>query len=123
MVLYTPMPGQRAKGQKLIPIPMSEKFRAALDKAIQREGFENRSAFIRKAVEEKLNQLGYPVPKEDTVAPSRQGKGGRKKVSSDSALGTALTKAAEALERRSKLSGGRGPSESGHQQGGTSAQG
>lgn len=65
------VPGQRAKGQKLVPIPMSEEFIADIDRASRAEGYDDRSKFIRQAVREKLESLGYDVPIERTMAPGR----------------------------------------------------
>ena len=73
------MPGQRAEGQKLIPVPMTEKFISAIDRAFRKEGYSDRSKFIRAAVREKLVGLGYPIEVEETLPPDRLGKGGKQK--------------------------------------------
>jgi len=65
------MPNQRGKGQKLVPVPMSERFLAEIDRAFRLLGYDDRSKFIRAAVREKLQRMGYPVEKEETMAPPR----------------------------------------------------
>jgi Arc/MetJ-type ribon-helix-helix transcriptional regulator len=71
------MPNQRAAGQKLINVPMSEKFIELLDGSVRRSGYSDRSKFIRDAIAEKLQRDGLDVPSVDEVlAPSRLGKGG-----------------------------------------------
>lgn len=50
---------------------MSERFIAAIDRAHRKLGYADRAKFIRAAVEEKLQSMGYPVEKEDTLAPAR----------------------------------------------------
>jgi len=65
------MLGQRAEGQKLIPIPMTQKFIDSIDRAYRKLGYEDRAKFIRAAVREKLELMGYPVETEDPLAPNR----------------------------------------------------
>jgi Arc/MetJ-type ribon-helix-helix transcriptional regulator len=79
-VLYTPVPNQRAEGQKLIPIPMKEDFIAQIDSAYARMGYSNRSEFIRSAILEKLERGGFRLPAGIALAPDRLGKGGAPKV-------------------------------------------
>jgi hypothetical protein len=74
--LYTPMPGQRAPGQKLVPVPMSSAFIEFIDAALPRLRYSDRAKFIRDAVYEKLQRMGLKIPAEVSVAPSRAGKGG-----------------------------------------------
>jgi hypothetical protein len=68
------MPNQRSKGQKLVPIPMTEAFIKALDRAYRAAGYDDRSKFIRAAIREKLVSMGLPIEEEETLAPSRSGK-------------------------------------------------
>lgn len=65
------MPGQRAKGQRLVPIPRSDEFIAILDRAYRQEGYDDRAKFIRAAVREKLQGLEYAVEMEEALAPDR----------------------------------------------------
>jgi Arc/MetJ-type ribon-helix-helix transcriptional regulator len=73
------MPNARAPGQKQVIVVMKEDFVAKIDASLARIGFSDRSQFIRTAIAEALARGGLPVPNEDTVAPSRSGKGGRPK--------------------------------------------
>ena len=52
------MSNQRAIGQKLISVPMKEKFIEEIDKALEKIGYSDRSSFIRDAVAEKLRAAG-----------------------------------------------------------------
>lgn len=65
------VPNQRAAGQKLINLPASEEFIAAVDAALPAIGYGNRSEFIRDAIAEKLAREGHPVRPESVVAPAR----------------------------------------------------
>jgi hypothetical protein len=67
----------RSPGQKLIPIPVSNDFLAAVDKAMEQLGYSNRSQFIRDAIAEKLVAAGRKIKPGLAQAPSRAGKGGR----------------------------------------------
>jgi|GEM_PF-705321 len=67
----------RAPGQKLISVPMNEKFIEQIDAALHKVGYSDRSSFIRDAIVEKLHAGGIPIPVELSLAPSRTGKGGR----------------------------------------------
>lgn len=58
---------------------MKEAFRDFIDKHLEEMGYADRSKFIRDAVWEKLRALKKDVPKEWTLPPGRQGKGGRRK--------------------------------------------
>jgi|GEM_PF-1464246 len=71
------MPGQRAPGQKLINVPVDERFLGEIDAAIKESGYDNRAEFIRDAVVEKLTRSGYKVTVALSKAPPRFGKGGR----------------------------------------------
>lgn len=71
------MPGQRAPGQKLINVPVDEKFLSEIDSALKKSGCDNRAEFIREAIVEKLLREGYEVTAPLSKAPSRFGKGGR----------------------------------------------
>jgi hypothetical protein len=75
------MPNRRGPGQKLIPVPASEKFIRELNHGFRRAGYTNRSQFIRDAIVEKLERLGLKIPRELAVAPQRLGKGGGKPAS------------------------------------------
>jgi len=75
-VIYTYMPGQRSPGQKLIPIPMNEEFIELLDAAVVKSDYSDRSKFIRDAIVEKLQALGYKIPPGVSAAPTKIGKGG-----------------------------------------------
>jgi Arc/MetJ-type ribon-helix-helix transcriptional regulator len=50
---------------------MSEAFVGAIDLAYRKEGYDDRSKFVRAAVKEKLEKLGYKIPVEDAIAPGR----------------------------------------------------
>jgi Arc/MetJ-type ribon-helix-helix transcriptional regulator len=71
------MPNQRALGQKLISVPMKERFIEEIDQALEKMGYSDRSSFIRDAVAEKLRSEGFELPIDLPLAPSRAGKGGR----------------------------------------------
>lgn len=70
------MPGQRAPGQKLINVPMTERFIEEIDAALPKAGYSDRSKFIRDAVFEKLDRLGFKPRADIALAPGRSGKGG-----------------------------------------------
>ena len=73
------MPNQRAPGQKLINVPMTQNFIDALNRSVRKAGYDDRSKFIRDAITEKLKREGFEVPAaEDRMAPDRTGKGGRR---------------------------------------------
>jgi Arc/MetJ-type ribon-helix-helix transcriptional regulator len=71
------MPNQRALGQKLISVPMKERFIEEIDQALEQMGYSDRSSFIRDAIAEKLHSEGIQLPVDLPLAPSRAGKGGR----------------------------------------------
>jgi hypothetical protein len=75
--LHTPVPNQRAPGQKLISVPMFESFIKAIDRALRPLGYSDRSSFIRDAISEKLAADGIKIPVDLSTAPGRSGKGGR----------------------------------------------
>ena len=70
----------RTPGQKLLPIPASEKFIRELDAGVRECGYASRAQFIRDAIRDKLTAIGRPIPKELTLAPSRLGKGGKRRT-------------------------------------------
>jgi hypothetical protein len=75
------MPNKRAPGQKLLPIPVDEKFLRELDAGLAQTGYRNRSQFIRDAIIEKLERADIPLSKDLALPPHRMGKGsGLKKV-------------------------------------------
>jgi hypothetical protein len=68
------VPNQRAKGQKLIAVPLEETFLEELDRA---RGGASRSAFVREAIYRLLRERGVDLPPSIKDAPDRTGKGGR----------------------------------------------
>lgn len=75
------VPNQRAAGQKQVIVVMKRDFLQTIDENLEKMGFSDRSQFIRTAVMEALRRSGYKVSTDLSVAPSRAGKGGRKKKS------------------------------------------
>lgn len=71
------MSNTRGPGQKLISVPMNEKFIELIDAALPEMGYSDRSSFIRDAISDKIRASGIQVPPTLTLAPSRTGKGGR----------------------------------------------
>jgi len=71
------MPNKRATDQKLINIPMTKDAVAELDDYVAKAGYPDRAKFIRDAICEKLESLGYKVHREWYFARPRMGKGGR----------------------------------------------
>jgi len=69
------VPNVRAKGQKLISVPMKLTFIEQMDGALNRLGCSTRSELIRKAVWEKMKRMGMAVPEAEALAPGRTGKG------------------------------------------------
>ena len=67
----------RGPGQKLISVPMNEKFITKIDASLPKVGYSDRSSFIRDAIVEKLQGAGIDISYELSLAPSRTGKGGR----------------------------------------------
>jgi Arc/MetJ-type ribon-helix-helix transcriptional regulator len=78
----------RSNGQKLISVPVNEKFLEAVDKALPKVGFSDRSSFIRAAIVQKLTQAGVKISVELSLAPSRTGKGGRPPLKARKVVGT-----------------------------------
>jgi len=74
------MPNQRAAGQKQVIVVMKGDFLRLIDENLEAMGFSDRSQFIRKAVLERLRREGYAVAEDLATAPSRAGKGGRRKL-------------------------------------------
>lgn len=70
------MPTSRSEGQKLVNVPMNDKFIEAINDAVKQFNYDDRSKFIREAIAEKLERLGKKVPRSFTAAPLRIGKGG-----------------------------------------------
>lgn len=73
------MPNVRTPGQKLIPIPVSEEFEAAINNNYRRCGCSSRAEFIRKAVYEYLKKYNIEIDEKYILAPDRSGKGGSTK--------------------------------------------
>lgn len=73
------MPGIRSKGQKGVLLMMDEEFLDEIDKGFPQLGYSDRSTFIREAVYKALEEQGIKLPAILKAAPSRKGKGGRKK--------------------------------------------
>lgn len=71
------MSNTRGPGQKLISVPMNEKFIEVIDAALPEMGYSDRSSFIRDAIVEKIQASGIEVSAALSLAPSRTGKGGR----------------------------------------------
>jgi hypothetical protein len=65
------MPNQRAEGQKMLPVMVSEDFIRTLDGGLPQAGYSNRSQFIRDAIIEKLTRAGIAMPKALALSPSR----------------------------------------------------
>jgi len=63
--------------QKLVPIPMSDEFIGAINRAFPLMGYATRAEFIRDAVYEAVVRSGVAVARHATAAPSRTGKGGK----------------------------------------------
>ena len=68
------MPARRTSGQKLVPIPMSQKFIDHLNAAVEKLNYGDRSKLVRDAIVEKLNREGIETPKSLAAAPVRVGK-------------------------------------------------
>jgi len=56
---------------------MKAVFVKALDEALGKAGYSTRADFMRDAAYEKLEKLGFKIPREWSAPPSRIGKGGR----------------------------------------------
>jgi hypothetical protein len=68
------MPNQRGPGQKLMPVPVDDKFLRELHTGMKRAGYRNRSQFVRDAIVEKLKRAGFSVPKNLAVPRGRTAK-------------------------------------------------
>ena len=90
----------RAPGQKLISVPMNEKFIEQIDAALHKVGYSDRSSFIRDAIVEKLHGGGIPIPVELSLAPSRTGKGGRPPLSTRRPAKEVATRGASAANAK-----------------------
>jgi Arc/MetJ-type ribon-helix-helix transcriptional regulator len=71
------VPGKRAFGQKLIPVPMRKEFIEHINAAVEKLNYGDRSKLIRDAIVEKLNREGIETPSSLAAAPVRAGKGSR----------------------------------------------
>ena len=71
------MPGKRAIGQKLIPVPMRDEFIRHINAAVEKLNYGDRSKLIRDAIVEKLNREGIETPSSLAAAPVRVGKASR----------------------------------------------
>ena len=60
----------RSTGQKLVPVPMDDKFVAIINEAVKKFHYGDRSKLIREAVAEKLERFGMKVPVALTASPS-----------------------------------------------------
>lgn len=80
------MANQRAAGQKAVIVMIQDDFLDIIDQNLSQMGFSDRSSFIREAVRQRLARDGVAIPPSMTAAPSRAGKGGRPRKSSDAAL-------------------------------------
>ncbi len=74
------VPGKRAYGQKLVPVPMSEQFIEHINAAVEKLNYGDRSKLIRDAIAEKLNREGIDTPKSLSAAPVRAGKMSRERA-------------------------------------------
>lgn len=72
----------RSKSQKSVLLWVDENFLSEIDRAFPQLGYSDRSTFIREAVYEALEEHGIKLPAAFKAAPSRAGKGGRKKTTS-----------------------------------------
>jgi Arc/MetJ-type ribon-helix-helix transcriptional regulator len=68
------VPGKRAFGQKLIPVPMRREFIEHINAAVETLNYGDRSKLIRDAIVEKLNREGIETPPSLAAAPVRVGK-------------------------------------------------
>jgi Arc/MetJ-type ribon-helix-helix transcriptional regulator len=68
------VPGKRAFGQKLIPVPMRTEFIDHINAAVEKLNYSDRSKLIRDAIVEKLNREGIETPPSLAAAPVRVGK-------------------------------------------------
>jgi hypothetical protein len=62
------MPNVRGKNQTLITCPLDADFLAEIDRA---RGRKNRSQFLREAIAEKLNGMGFRVSEDMVFPPDR----------------------------------------------------
>ena len=68
------MPGKRAFGQKLVPVPMRKEFIDHINAAVEKLNYGDRSKLIRDAIVEKLDREGIETPTSLAAAPVRVGK-------------------------------------------------
>ena len=80
------MPPVRSKSQKSVLLWLDENFLSEIDRAFPLLGYSDRSTFIREAVYEALEEHGIKLPAAFKAAPSRAGKGGRKKITNHGIL-------------------------------------
>jgi hypothetical protein len=69
---------RRSPGQKLVNVPMDDKFVSVINDAVEKFNYSDRAKLIREAIAEKLERLGMNVPASIIVTPPRFGKGGRR---------------------------------------------
>ncbi len=99
---------KRSVGQRMIPVMMTSELVEHIDKHLTGLNYSDRAKFIRDAIGEKLKAMGFQVPDEWLLAPSRLGKG--QGPSASAASRAALTDAKtsilkEAKRRQSKTTG------------------
>jgi len=73
------VPGKRAFGQKLIPVPMRKEFIDHINTAVEKLNYGTRSKLIRDAIVEKLIREGIETSASMAAAPVRVGKTSRKR--------------------------------------------
>lgn len=73
------MPGKRAFGQKLVPVPMRKEFIDHINAAVEKLNYGDRSKLIRDAIVEKLDREGIATPTSLASAPVRVGKASQRR--------------------------------------------
>ena len=76
-VISTSMAGKRSDNQKGILVYMDEDFLKEIDRIYPREGYSDRTTFIKQSVYEMIHGLGIKLPAHLKASPSRKGKGGK----------------------------------------------
>lgn len=74
------MPGHRGENLKLVNLYIDSDALKELDASVTKAEYPDRSKFIRDAIGEKLEAMGYPVPSKLFYVPTRMGKGGRPRL-------------------------------------------
>lgn len=64
-------PTKRSPGQKLVSIPMNEKFIEEIDNNLSKVGYSDRSSMIRDAIVEKLKKAGIGLTDGIQLPPQR----------------------------------------------------